>query len=427
VRLCKLVDEERTFSKLKMRAEIIAIGSELLSPWRLDTNSLFITEHLNRVGIHVWRKTIIGDRFDDLTEAFSSALRQAEIVFCIGGLGPTKDDITREVVASVLGRTLAVNEDALRQLERRYARIGVSMTPNNLQQAMVPEGGEVMPNPNGTAPGLFIRHNGRLMFLLPGPPHELKAMVVDQVMNLIARYHLASPLIYRHLKVASEGESKVDHLVSPIYKSYDEVETTILASAGIVDLFFYWTQPVADRSEPVLEELTRRVKETLGASVYTEGEQSLEAVTGALLREKRKTLATAESCTGGFLGKMVTDVPGSSDYYLGGMITYSNDAKSEWLGVDRQLIEKHGAVSPEVARAMAERVRAVAGADFGLSTTGIAGPTGASAEKPVGLVYIGIADQTGSEARRLQLPGDREMVRLRSARLAIDWLRRRLL
>ncbi|RPJ60961.1 MAG: competence/damage-inducible protein A [Acidobacteria bacterium] len=411
-----------------MQAEIIAIGSELLSPWRLDTNSLFITEHLNRAGIRVWRKTVIGDRFEDLREVFSSAVRQADIVFCIGGLGPTKDDITREVVAAVLERKLQMNDEALKQLEKRYARIGVPMTPNNLQQAMVPEGGEVIPNPNGTAPGLLIRHQDRLVFLLPGPPHELKAMVVDQVMSWIARYYTASALIFRHLKIASEGESRVDHLVSPIYTSYDEVETTILASAGIVDLFFYWTRPDAiDRSGPVLEELTRRVKEVLGASVYTEGEQSLEAVTGALLREKGKTLATAESCTGGFLGKMITDVAGSSDYYLGGMITYSNEAKSEWLGVDCGLIEKHGAVSPEVARAMADRARVLAGADFGLSTTGIAGPGGGSAEKPVGLVYIGIANAIGNEAKRLQLPGDREIVRLRSARIAIDWLRRHLL
>lgn len=411
-----------------MRAEIIAIGSELLSPWRLDTNSLFITEHLNRAGIRVWRKTVIGDRFDDLKEVLSSAVREADIVFCIGGLGPTKDDITREVVAAVMGRKLEMNDEALKQLERRYARIGVTMTPNNLQQAMVPEGGEVIPNPNGTAPGLFIQHDGRLVFLLPGPPHELKAMVADQVMGLIARHQVASPLIYRHLKIASEGESKVDHLVSPIYKSYDEVETTILASAGIVDLFFYWTVPDAiERSGPVLEELTRRVKDALGVSVYTEGEQTLEAVTGGLLRDKGKTLATAESCTGGFLGKLLTDVAGSSDYYRGGMITYSNEAKSEWLGVDAGLIEKHGAVSPEVAKAMAERVRVVAGADVGLSTTGIAGPSGGSTEKPVGLIYIGIADEKGSEARRLQLPGDREIVRLRSARMAIDWLRRRLL
>jgi len=411
-----------------MRAEIIAIGSELLSPWRLDTNSLFITEHLNRIGVRVWRKTIVGDRFEDLEAVFSSALQEAEIVFCIGGLGPTKDDITREVVAAVLDRKLEMNQQALRHLEKRYARIGVPMTPNNLQQAMVPEGGEVMPNPNGTAPGLFLRQDGRLVFLLPGPPHELKAMVVDQVLDLIARHHVPAPLIYRHLKIASEGESRVDHLVSPIYKSYDQVETTILASAGIVDLFFYWTQPAdVDRSGPVLEELTRRVKEALGPSVYTEGEHTLEEVTGGLLREKGKTLATAESCTGGFLGKLLTDVSGSSDYYLGGMVTYSNEAKSAWLGVDVRLIEEHGAVSPEVARAMAERVRIVAGSDIGLSTTGIAGPTGATAEKPLGLVYIGIADQAGSETRKLQLPGDREIVRLRSARIAIDWLRRRLL
>ncbi|RPI27519.1 MAG: competence/damage-inducible protein A [Acidobacteria bacterium] len=411
-----------------MRAEIIAIGSELLSPWRLDTNSLFITEHLNRVGIRVWRKTIVGDRLEDLKHVFSAALQQADIVFCIGGLGPTQDDLTREAVAEVLGRKLCLNDEALQQLEQRYARIGVTMTPNNRQQAMVPEGGIVVPNPNGTAPGLFLAHEDRLVFLLPGPPHELKAMIVNQVMGFISRYHPTSPLIYRQLKIASEGESRVDHLVAPVYKSYPEVETTILASAGIVDLFFYWLRPEeTERSDAVLDELTTRVKDLLGPSVFAEREESLEAVTGSLLRQRGKTLATAESCTGGFLSKLITDVPGSSDYFRGGMITYSNESKSSWLGVDRAKIEEFGAVSPVVAQTMAERVRLLAEADFGLSVTGIAGPSGGTADKPVGLVYVGFADAKGSELKKLQLPGDREIVRLRTARMALDWVRRRLL
>jgi nicotinamide-nucleotide amidase len=399
----------------------------LLSPWRIDTNSLFITEHLNRLGVRVWRKTIVGDRLEHLLEVTRQALAQADIIICIGGLGPTKDDLTREAISTVLGRSLELNEAALEQVQARFARLGVPMTPNNRQQALVPQGAKLLPNPNGTAPGLFLQHKDRLLFLLPGPPRELEPMVAEQVVEIIVRAKPTFPVTFRHLKVASEGESRVDHLVAPIYQSYPDVETTILASAGIVDLHFYWIGP----QDPVLatqtlEDLTTRVRETLGPSVYAEGELSLEAVVTSLLRKQRKTVATAESCTGGLIAKLLTDVPGSSDCFRGGMVTYSNELKAEWLGVASELLATSGAVSQEVAEAMARRVRERARTDYGLSATGIAGPDGGTAQKPVGLIFLGLADQNGVEVRRLQLPGDREIVRLRTARTALDWLRRKM-
>jgi nicotinamide-nucleotide amidase len=410
-----------------MKAEIIAIGSELLSPWRMDTNSLFITEQLNRIGARVWRKTIVGDRLEDLEEVMRQALSCAEIVICIGGLGPTRDDLTREAVSSVLGRPLELNQAALEQVQARFARLGVPMTPNNRQQAMVPAGATVLPNPNGTAPGLFLQQEDRLMFLLPGPPRELEPMVANHLVGAIAQLRQTSSLIFRQLKIASEGESRVDHLVAPIYQSYADVETTILASAGIVDLYFYWTGP-PDRllAAQTLEELTARVKEALGLSVYAESDESLESVVGAMLREQGKTLATAESCTGGLIAKMITDVPGSSAYFRGGMVAYSNHLKEGWLRVSPELLARFGAVSPEIAETMALSVRERARADYGISATGVAGPDGGTAEKPVGLVYLGLADQNGAEVRKLQLLGDRKIVRLRTARTALDWLRRKM-
>lgn len=411
-----------------MKAEIIAIGSELLSPWRIDTDSLFITEELNRIGIKVWRKTIVGDRLEDLKQVFAGALSASELVFCIGGLGPTRDDLTREAIAEVMARPLAESEEVMRRLEQRFARIGVSMTANNRQQAKVPGGAQILVNPNGTAPGLLLRNEDCMVFLLPGPPPELKPMVSNLVIPAIQAEKPTSRLIYRQIRVASEGESRVDHLVSPIYRTYSEVETTILASGGVVDLLFYWigaNEPAT--AARVLDELVARVREQLGASVFTEGSESLEAVLGGMLRSLGRTVATAESCTGGAIGELLTDVPGSSEFYRGGMITYSNDSKTNWLGVPSTLIESHGAVSPEVAEAMAARIRLVSGADYGLSATGIAGPSGGTFEKPVGTVYLGMANGRASESKRLQLLGDREVVRQRTAKVALDWLRRQLL
>ena len=409
-----------------MRVEIIAVGSELLSQARLETNSVFITKKLKESGLRVMRKFVVEDREEEIQEALESAMRSAEVVILTGGLGPTHDDITREVVSKVLGRELALDPKILEGLKSRYQRVGLKMTDNNLRQAMVPEGAEWMENPNGTAPGLFLREGKTLLFLLPGPPREMKPMM-GQVMDLIGRYKQVSRPYYRQLKVASETESGVDSAIGSIYTSYSSIETTILSSPGIIELMFYWMGEANQQlAEDQLGELVTRVREKLGDSIFTDREEDLEQVVGRMLREKGKMVATAESCTGGLLGKMLTDVPGSSDYYRGGVVCYSNDLKADLVGVNETTLERFGAVSEQVAAQMAVGIRESAGADVGLSVTGIAGPGGETAEKPIGLVFVGLSSDQVS-VKKMNLGGSREAIRIRASRFALDWLRRSLL
>lgn len=411
-----------------MRAEIIAIGSELLTPSRIDTNSLVVTQTLNTLGIVVMRKSIVGDQSEEIGDVFASSLKKSEIVVLMGGLGPTNDDITREVVSEVLGRSLSLDGEILEHLQHRYGRIGLKMTRNNRRQAMVIKDATVMANPNGTAPGLFLKEGDTLVFLLPGPPKEMQPMMVDHVLPLIGKYKRTSRQDYRQLKVASEAESKVDSLIESIYKSYPEIETTILSSPGVIELFFYWRggddPPLASQQ---LEELVKRVHTKLGAAVFTDKEETLEAVLGQLLCDKHKTLATAESCTGGVIGKMLTDVPGSSQYYRGGVVCYSNHLKVRLVGVNETTLERFGAVSGPVAYQMAMGIRGCTGSDFGLSITGIVGPQGGTVEKPVGLVFMGLSTCVRTEVKELRLRGNRESIRVRSSRMALDWLRRKLI
>ena len=409
-----------------MRAEIIAVGSELLSQARLETNSVFITKKLNESGLRVMRKFVVEDREEEIRGALESAIEGSEVIILTGGLGPTHDDITREVVSKVLGRELALDPKILEGLKSRYQRVGLKMTDNNLRQARVPEGAESMENPNGTAPGIFLREGKTLLFLLPGPPREMKPMM-GQVMDLIGRYKQVSRPYYRQLKVASETESGVDSAIGSIYTSYSSIETTILSSPGIIELMFYWMgEENQQLAEDQLGELVTRVREKLGDSIFTDREEDLEQVVGRMLRENGKTVATAESCTGGMLGKMLTDVPGSSDYYRGGVVCYSNDLKADLVGVNETTLERFGAVSEQVAAQMAVGIRESAGADVGLSVTGIAGPGGGTAEKPIGLVFVGLSsDQVG--VKKMNLGGSREAIRIRASRFALDWLRRSLL
>lgn len=410
-----------------MRAEIVAIGSELLTPSRLDTNSLLITRSLNALGIRVMRKSVVGDHRGEIQEVLESALSRSDIVILMGGLGPTNDDITRQEVAQALGRSLLLDEKVLEALERSYGRLGLKMTENNRRQAVVIEGSTVLSNPVGTAPGLFLKERETLIFLLPGPPRELQPMISSQVIPLIQRYKQTSRQYHRQLKVASQAESRVDAMIESIYQRFPDVETTILASAGIIEVYFNW-QGEADEelANRQLEELCRRVRERLGVAVFTEAEETLEAVVGQRLRSLERTVATAESCTGGLVGKMLTDVSGSSEYYLGGVVAYGNSWKVQWLGVNETTLERFGAVSEPVAYAMALGVRLRTGADYGLSLTGIAGPEGGTEEKPVGTVFVGLSGAEGTVVKKFQLRGDRETIRLRAARLALDWLRLQL-
>jgi nicotinamide-nucleotide amidase len=410
-----------------MRAEIIAVGTELLTSSRLDTNSLFITGRLNESGFRVMRKFVVGDREEEIRRSLKLALHASEVVITIGGLGPTNDDITREVVSGALGRDLERNSNLVRGLKTRFRRAGFKLTENNFRQAMVPVGAEIIENPNGSAPGLFLREGKALLFLLPGPPRELEPMM-DQVMEFIRQHKQITRAFHRRLKVASQSESAVDLRIGPIYKSYPQIETTILSSPGIIELYFIWVGEADQESaEGQLEELHSRLADELGESLFTDQEEGLEEVVGRILRKSGKSVSTAESCTGGLMGKMLTDVPGSSDYYQGGVVCYSNNLKVDLVGVDRVALERFGAVSEQVARQMAFGIREGTGADFGLSVTGIAGPEGGTPEKPIGLVFIGLSEDQNTQVRQECFPGSREVIRMRASRYALDWLRRTLL
>lgn len=413
-----------------MDAEIIAIGSELLTPYRQDSNSLYLTERLNCLGIQVRRKTIVGDDRGDLEKTFRNALSGgADLIILMGGLGPTEDDRTREATASVLGRRLVLDQDLAARLEQRFRSRGLAMPEINLRQAMVMEGAEVLANPRGTAPGQWIREDSRFVVLLPGPPHEVEAVFEKECWPRLERLAPARRLVTRVLKIAGMFESHVDQIAAPIYRRYDNPVTTILAAPGEIQLHLRATGRTEAEAREAINDLAERLKLAFGDQIFSETGETLEEVVGKLLIMKRATLAVAESCTGGLLGQRITSVPGSSAYFLGDVVTYSNEAKMRWLDVPQRVLETEGAVSAETARIMAESVRRSFGADIGVSITGIAGPAGAGVPtgKPVGLVYAAVADRDGHRVSERRFPGDRERVRQQASQLALDMIRRRLL
>ncbi len=406
-----------------MKAEIIAVGSEMLTPDHIDTNSLFITQKLNERGCLVRLKTVVGDDESDIAAILAAALKRSDLVILSGGLGPTEDDLTRNAVARVLNRPLAVDPGLLAALKERFASRGYRMPSINERQAELIGGAEILRNQFGTAPGMWIEDKGRIVVLLPGPPRELKPMFENLVMPKIEVLSEGSTLAQRTLHVTGMTESEVDSLAAPLYKSYAGVQTTILASPGHIALRFQkWLQ--ADESAKDLEEVVERVAAVLGDAVFSTSGESLEHVLGHMLLEKKETLAVAESCTSGMIGARITRVPGSSGYFRGGVLCYSNDAKQILCGVPESLIASKGAVSPEVAEALATGVREALQASLGLSVTGIAGPGGATEDKPVGLVYVGISDGRRTIHHRRILPGDRETIRERASYFALSLLRR---
>ena len=410
-----------------LTAEIIAIGSELLAPDRTDTNSLWLTEQLNRLGIEVKLKTVVGDDDARLEETIKDATRRSKVVITTGGLGPTEDDITRKVTARALGRRLLLNEDLLAEIRQRFQSFGVAMPERNSRQAMVIEDAEVLPNPNGTAPGMFIDHKGTAIVLLPGPPREMKPMFENHVASRLASRAGSQKVVRRMLRVAGMGESAVDEKIAPIYSQYENPQTTILFNQSEIEIHLTARGRTEADAEALLDRLSEQIEERLGISVFAFAGETMEQVVGLKLSVGGYTLAVAESCTGGLLAQRLTDVPGSSKYFIEGVVTYSNDAKMRALGVEPILFLEHGAVSAAVAEAMAEGIRNRAETDFGLAITGIAGPGGGTEEKPVGLVYIAIASESGTEHRKLNLPGDRHLVRWRASQAALDLLRRRLI
>ncbi|PYX86559.1 MAG: competence/damage-inducible protein A [Acidobacteria bacterium] len=414
-----------------MKAEIVAIGSELLTPSRQDTNSLFLTEKLNQLGVDVIFKTIVGDNRGHLTAVAEIALSRADIIIFMGGLGPTEDDLTREAVADMLGLDLHRDPEILDEVERRFASRKMKMAPNNAKQADVIAGATVLPNPIGTAPGQWIsgRYDDleKIILLLPGPPHELKKMFEEQCVERLRAKLPPSFIATRVLKVAMMGESACDARVAPIYKRYPDVQSTILAGAGEIQLQFKTQASSLEEAEQRVEEVAERVETELGNFVFSSDGESLEQIVGYYLQMRGATLGVAESCTGGLLAERITSVSGSSRYFLGGATVYSNELKTEFAGVPAALIQRHGAVSKEVAVALAEGIRKRCNASLGLAVTGVAGPTGGTPEKPVGLVFHALASETGTEVLEKTFPGDRKRIRWFASQQALDMVRRKLI
>jgi nicotinamide-nucleotide amidase len=414
-----------------VNAEIIAVGSELLTPFRTDTNSLYLTEQLNQLGVEVIFKSIVGDDLAHLIAAAQHSLFRSEIVIFSGGLGPTEDDLTREAVAEALGAPLHRDENVLAHIEQRFAARGWKMSPNNAKQADILEGATVLPNPNGTAPGqwIFGKFDGRerIVILLPGPPHELKALFEAECRERLRSKVPQAFIATRVLKIAMLGESLVDARVSPIYKRFTDVQTTILAGAGEIQLHFKSRADNLEAAQAHVDEVADAVEDELDDAVYSRVGESLEQIVGYWLQMRNATLAVAESCTGGLLGERITSVPGSSRYFAGGAIVYANEVKTELAGVPADMIARHGAVSREVAAALAEGIRYKCGATLGVGITGVAGPGGGSPEKPVGLVFHAPASDSGTEVVEKTFPGDRSRIRWFASTLALDMVRRHLM
>ncbi len=410
-----------------LSAEIIAIGSELLTPTKTDTNSLWLTGKLNEIGIEVKLKTVVGDDKSRLEETIRDAVKRSDIVISTGGLGPTEDDITRTVSAQAVGRELIYHDELETDLRERFAKWGREMPEINKRQAFVIEGAEILPNANGTAVGMAVGIGEKFFVILPGPPRENQPMFNDFILPKLRR---AAGEIYvkrRIMRVGGMGESAVDEAIAPIYKLYETVETSILFNKSEIELNLAAKSHSEAEADAILEELAAKIIEKLGVAVFSKNGELMEEVVGKLLKENSKTLSVAESCTGGLIGERLTDISGSSAYFMQGIVAYANEAKINTLKVAPELIEKHGAVSAEVAEAMAVGMRDLAKTDYSISVTGIAGPDGGSEEKPVGTVFVGYADENLSKSFKTILPGDRYLIRWRASQTALDYLRRQLL
>jgi len=410
-----------------LTAEIIAVGSELLTPEKTDTNSLWLTEKLMAIGIEVKLKTIVGDDEARLEETIRDALRRSDIVISTGGLGPTEDDVTRQVSARAAGRELVYHDDLEAELRERFRRWGRDMPEINKRQAFVIDGAVTLPNPNGSAVGMMLNDAGKFLIVLPGPPREMQPMFEDHVLETLRSVAGNISVVRRILRVSGMGESAVDELIAPIYKAYQAVQTSILFNRTEIEIHLFALANTEAEGAAVLDELASKLAEKLGPAVFAMNGETMEEVVGNLLKQRNETVSVAESCTGGMIGMRLTDVAGSSAYFLEGVITYSNEAKKRALGVPAETLESFGAVSSQTAEAMAYGVRQRAGTDYGIAVTGIAGPDGGSEEKPVGTVFIGYSDKTNTKSLRLTLPGDRYLIRWRSSQAALDYLRRQIM
>ncbi len=410
-----------------MRAEIIATGNEILRGRVMDSNSAFLGEELLTMGIETAFRTIVGDNEKDMEEALRRAMDRSDVILITGGLGPTEDDITRKVVAKVARRRLVLNEDALKSVKSKFARLGGGYPSTNDRQALIPGGARLLSNPAGTAPGFFLEEEKTFIAALPGVPGEMEA-IFDEGLRQELEDRFGNRVFFRRriLRTTGMGESKVNQAIQEIMKQGNPVVGLTAKETG-VDIHILARDSSPDRSQALVEKTEKAIREKLGDVVYGIEGQELEEVVGALLKQRRVTLAVAESCTGGLIGARITNIAGSSEYFDRVAVVYSNIAKIEMLGVPQEKIERHGAVSREVAAAMAQGIRQAAGTTLGLSVTGIAGPGGGTEEKPVGLVYFSLASDEGVKTSKKTFLGDREQVRSRAAQHGLDMVRRHLI
>jgi nicotinamide-nucleotide amidase len=412
---------------LPRRAVIVAVGSELLTPSRTDTNSLFITSKLNDLGIEVVAKVIVGDRRDELAAVVGESLRRSDLVVLTGGLGPTDDDVTRLAVSDALGLPLDDDPEILERIRQRFARRGMEMPAVNRVQAQVLRGATVLPNANGTAPGQWLERGAQAVVLLPGPPREMRPMfeaVLAERLQTLAR---GARLHRRVIKIAGRTESDVEQVTQPVYSRFaawqPPVATSILAAPGQIELHLSIRANRAEEAESALARATSEILAVVGGDVFSTDGRSLEQVVGDLLRRRGWRIATAESCTGGLVASRLTDVPGSSDYVERGVVAYSNRAKTDLLGVPERLMLEHGAVSEPVGEAMAAGMRERARVEVAVGVTGIAGPGGGSESKPVGTVAVAVAWPSGTVVRRYLFPGGREQVKWVASQTALNMVR----
>ena len=413
------------------RAAIIAVGSELLTPLRIDTNSLYITEQLNALGIEVVVKGVVGDDRAELANFVRNALERTGLIVLCGGLGPTDDDVTREVVADVLQRRLQERQEITERLRQRFAARGWQMPEINRRQAMVPEGADPIDNPNGTAPGLWIEHGDRVVLLLPGPPRELKPMLRGLVEGRLLSRASITTLRRRIIRITGRTESHTEEAMQPLYAVWATaavpIAATILAAFGQIELHLSARAEAREVAEAELDRAAEQVREALDRDALSTDGRALEEVVGELLLARGWRIGVAESCTGGLITSRLTDVAGSSRYVDRSVVSYSNEAKTEMLGVPAALIAEHGAVSEEVALAMAEGIRASARLDVGIGVTGIAGPGGGTPEKPVGMVCLAAVTPDASRVRTVRFIGEREQVKFQASQAALDMVRRMIL
>lgn len=411
------------------KAYLVSTGTELLLGKTIDTNSVFLAERLTNMGIKVIGKSVVGDNREHIHNAISMGINSADIVITTGGLGPTLDDLTKEVACEVLNCPMVEFEAEVKKLREFFQKRNRNMPEINLKQAMFPIDAKIITNKNGTAPGMYLNKSGKTLICLPGPPHEIMPMYIEEVEPLLkidyGHNNRQSSVIT--LNIFGLGESQVEEMLAEIVKDPRGCSLALIAKDGEIQLRVTAEGKDTCHSQQILTELVARIKSILGDKIYGYNENTLPVVVADLLLQHNFNLAVAESCTGGLLAKMLTDLPGSSEYFWGGAVSYSDEAKTRIMGVSDNTISQYGAVSEPVAQEMAIQIRKLAGSDIGVSITGIAGPGGGNEIKPVGTVFIGVDSQRGTKVKQLHFVGNREAIRTLAAKNALDWLRKLLL